>query len=112
MTKLDRLYDEHGQSPWVDNLTRPMLRDGTLEKLVGSGARGVTANPSIVAQAITSSNAYDDQLAALTARGTSVENAYWEMALTDVADALAILAPTYLHSDGGDGFVSIEVAPH
>lgn len=111
MTKLDRLYDHQGQSPWLDNLTRPMLRDGTLDRLVVSGVRGVTANPSIVATAITSSNAYDDQLADLTAAGTSIENAYWEMALTDVADALEILAPTYRHSGGGDGFVSIEVAP-
>ena len=55
MTKLDRLYDDQGQSPWVDNLTRPMLRDGTLDRLVVSGVRGVTANPSIVATAITES---------------------------------------------------------
>ena len=40
MTKLDRLYDDQGQSPWVDNLTRPMLRDGTLDRLVVSGVRG------------------------------------------------------------------------
>jgi transaldolase len=57
MTRLDRLYDERGQSPWVDSRTRPMLRDGTLEELVAPGVREVTANPSIVAMAITSSNA-------------------------------------------------------
>ena len=26
MTSLIRLYDEQGQSPWLDNLTRPSLR--------------------------------------------------------------------------------------
>jgi transaldolase len=111
MTRLDRLFDEQGQSPWLDNLTRPMLRDGTLGRLVASGVRGVTANPSIVAKAIASSSAYDEQFAALVATGMSVEHAYWEMAITDVSDALGILRPLHRHSNGGDGFVSIEVAP-
>jgi transaldolase len=111
MSRLDRLYDEHGQSPWVDNLTRPMLRDGTLDRLVASGVRGVTANPSIVANSIAASNAYDDQLASLLSTGASIEDAYWEMALSDVTDALELLAPIYQHSDGRDGFVSLEVAP-
>ena len=33
MTKLQRLYNEQGQSPWLDNLTRVYLRDGTLRRL-------------------------------------------------------------------------------
>lgn len=40
MTKLHRLYDEHGQSPWLDHLTRDHLRNGHLEKLVSSGGDG------------------------------------------------------------------------
>ena len=35
MTRLHRMYDEQGQSPWLDNLTRPYLRDGTLARYVG-----------------------------------------------------------------------------
>ncbi len=54
-----------GQSPWLDNLTRPYLRDGTLADLVAGGVRGVTANATIVAEAIEASNAYDDQFAVL-----------------------------------------------
>jgi transaldolase len=27
-TRLERLYTEQRQSPWLDNLTRPYLRDG------------------------------------------------------------------------------------
>ena len=42
MTKLQRLYDEQGQSPWLDNLSRLYLRDGTLARLVADGIRGVT----------------------------------------------------------------------
>ena len=31
MTKLQQLFAEQRQSPWLDNLTRPYLRDGTLQ---------------------------------------------------------------------------------
>ena len=65
MTKLQRLYDEQGQSPWLDNLTRPYLRAGTLAWYLAQGIRGVTANPTILAKAIERSDAYDEQFAAL-----------------------------------------------
>jgi hypothetical protein len=42
ITKLQRLHSEYGQSPWLDNLTRSYLRDGTLAQMVGDGIRGVT----------------------------------------------------------------------
>ena len=45
MTNLQRLYDDQGQSPWLDNLTRTYLRDGTLARFVDLGIRGVTSNP-------------------------------------------------------------------
>ncbi|WP_396928443.1 transaldolase [Mycolicibacterium sp.] len=111
MTQLERLYTEHRQSPWLDNLTRDYLRDGTLAAYVAGGVRGVTANPTIVAKAIRASDLYDAQFFALTAAGYSVADAYWEMAVRDVADALAVLRPIHNRSDGSDGFVSIEVAP-
>jgi transaldolase len=111
MSRLHRLFDEQGQSPWLDNLTRPYLRAGTLAELVAMGVLGVTANPSIVAKAIEASDAYDDQFEALLSAGHSVEDAYRELAVTDVADALQVLRPTFLQSVGKDGLVSIEVAP-
>jgi len=111
MTKLSDLFDQQGQSPWLDNLTRTDLRDGTLASLVARGVRGVTANPTIVAKAIEASDAYDHQFKALIAAGCTVEDAYWDLAIADVIDALAILRPTFDTSDGFDGFVSIEVAP-
>jgi transaldolase len=111
VTKLHRLFDEQGQSPWLDNLTRPYLRDGTLARLVDDGVRGVTANPTIFARAIEGSSAYDEQFAELTATGSSVPEAYWDLVVDDVADALAVLRPTFDGSGGRDGFVSIEVAP-
>jgi transaldolase len=111
MTKLQRLYDEQGQSPWLDNLTRVYLRDGTLGRLVADGIRGVTANPTIFARAIEGSDAYDEQFATLIAQERPVEDAYWELVVHDVVDALGVLRPTFDSSGGTDGFVSVEVAP-
>jgi transaldolase len=111
MTRLRALYDEQGQSPWLDNLTRPYLNDGTLAALVARGVRGVTANPTIVARAIEASDAYDGQFEALMSAGHTVQDAYWELAIDDVVHALEVLRPTFDASDGTDGLVSIEVAP-
>jgi transaldolase len=111
MTKLARLYAEQGQSPWLDNLSRNDLRSGALARLVAAGVRGVTANPTIVARAIEGSDAYDQQFETLTSQGLGVEEAYWELAIADVLDALALLRPTFDAAQGDDGFVSIEVAP-
>ena len=111
MASLIQLYEEHGQSPWLDNLTRAMLRDGTMAGLVARGVRGVTANPTIVARAIESSAAYDQQFHDLLASGHTLEDAYWDLVLSDVIDALNMLRPTFDDSEGADGFVSIEVAP-
>lgn len=111
MPTLRRLYEEQGQSPWLDNLARGELQDGTIHRLVASGVRGVTANPTIVARALESSDAYDQQLRRLIAAGDSVEDIYWDLAIADVLIALELLRPTFDSSDGGDGFVSIEVAP-
>jgi len=111
MTKLQRLYHEQGQSPWLDNLTRGYLRDGMLGRLVADGIRGVTANPTIFARAIEGSDAYDEQFAARIAQGRPVLDAYWDLVVDDISDALGVLRPTFDASDGSDGFVSVEVAP-
>jgi transaldolase len=111
MASLVRLYEDHGQSPWLDDLTRPSLTDGTMAGLIARGVRGVTANPTIVAKAMESSNAYDEQLHDLLASGCTLVDAYWKLAITDVVNALRLLRPTFDLSQGADGFVSIEVGP-
>jgi transaldolase len=111
MSRLNALFDEQGQSPWLDNLTRPYLQDGTLDRLVARGVRGVTANPTIVAKAIEASDAYDEQLRGLMTTGHTVEGAYWELVTADVVRALGILRPLFDFSSGDDGFVSLEVGP-
>jgi transaldolase len=110
MTKLRELYDKAGQSPWLDNLKRDYLVGGDLQRLVGDGIRGVTSNPTIFQKAISAGTAYDNQFRSLV-EAHSVEDAYWELVVTDITDALAVLRPVYNESQGGDGFVSIEVAP-
>jgi transaldolase len=110
MTRLQELYSQHGQSPWIDNLNRPGIQGGNLQALVDSGMRGVTSNPSIFQKAMTGSDAYDDQFRTLIERD-SVEAAFWDMAIDDVTAACAILRPVYDSAGGSDGFVSLEVAP-
>jgi transaldolase len=111
MTRLRQLFEEQGQSPWLDNLPRQYLRDGTLARFIADGVRGVTANPTIFARAIEASDGYDEQFQQLISSGRSVMDAYWELVITDVRGALALLRPTFDVSQGADGFVSIEVAP-
>ena len=110
VTKLQELYDTHGQSPWIDNLSRPALRSGYLARLVTDGIRGVTSNPTIFQKAMTGSDDYDEQFGDLLA-SHSVEETYWEMVFSDIADALEVLRPVHEASDGTDGFVSLELAP-
>ncbi len=110
MTTLNNLYEQQGQSPWLDNLRRDWLQDGTLAQLVSDGIRGVTSNPTIFAKAIEGQDTYDDQFRELI-KTTSVEDAYWDLVVDDIDAALALLRPTYDTSGGTDGFVSVEVAP-
>jgi transaldolase len=111
MSTLHRLYDEFGQSPWLDNLRRDDLTTGHLAELVAEGVRGVTANPTIIARAIAGSSAYDQQFAELIGSGLPVPEAYWRLAIDDVTNALAVLRPVHDDSDGTDGFVSLELDP-
>ena len=111
MSRLHDLYEQQGQSPWLDNLRRGWITSGELERWVERGIRGITSNPSIFQKAIAGAADYDDQFGDLVGGGTSVEDAYWALVGRDIADALRILRPVYDDSDGLDGFVSVEVAP-
>jgi transaldolase len=111
MTRLERLFREQGQSPWLDNLKRGYLSSGELTRFVEEGIRGITSNPTIFQKAIAGQAEYDDQFRDLIERKQSVDDAYWNLVISDVRAALDLLRPVYDESDGGDGFVSIEVAP-
>jgi transaldolase len=110
MTTLNDLYDQQGQSPWLDNLRRDWLQDGTMAGLMAKGIRGVTSNPTIFAKAISGQDTYDEEFGRLI-KTKSVEDAYWDLVIDDVDAALRLFRPVYDSSDGGDGFISVEVAP-
>ena len=111
MTRLQELYQRAGQSPWLDNLKRSYLTSGRLAELVSSGIRGLTSNPTIMARAIATGEDYDDEFSSALESGQSVEDAYWDLVVSDVVGALGVLRPVFDQSGGGDGFVSIEVSP-
>jgi transaldolase len=111
VTRLHDLYTKGGQSPWIDNLKRSYITSGRLGELIGEGIRGLTSNPTIMAKAIEEGSDYDEQFSESMNASGEVLAAYWDLVVKDVSDALGLFAGTYEQSDGGDGFVSIEVAP-
>jgi transaldolase len=110
-TKLQRLWNDERQSPWLDNLRRDWIHDGTLARWIERGVRGVTSNPSIFQKAMTAGDAYDEQFRSLVRGGATVDDAYWVMVDRDIRDALALLRPVHDTSGGLDGYVSLELAP-
>lgn len=111
---MNRLFElqKCGQSYWLDNLTRRMIRNGELKRRVTEqGLRGITANPASFHKA-TAGNEYDEQIHHLIREGRTVPEIYEEMIVTDTRDACDILRAVYETSEGIDGFVSLEVSPH
>jgi transaldolase len=111
MSRLQDLHTLQDQSPWLDNLRRDWINDGQLQQWIDRGVRGITSNPSILQKAIQGADVYDEEFGSLVAAGTSVVDSYWQLATSDIEQALALLRPVYDESDGIDGFVSLEVAP-
>jgi transaldolase/glucose-6-phosphate isomerase len=104
---------EYGQSYWLDNLTRAMIRGGELERRVKEeGLRGVTSNPAIFSKAISQGDAYDEQIKGLVAERRSIAEIYEALVVSDIRDACDILRPVYEDSSGVDGLVSLEVSPY
>jgi transaldolase len=100
-----------GQSYWLDDLSRPMIKSGELHRRVSEeGLTGVTVNPAIFRAAVDASDAYDRQIEELAAEPA---NAIYEALLvTDVRNACDVLRPVHDRTQGRDGFVSLEVSPH
>ncbi len=101
-----------GQSCWLDDLTRRMLRNGELAELVEKGVRGVTANPATFAKAIIGGREYDSDIDHATASGLDPKAIYENLAIADIRDACDVLRPVYDDTEGLDGFVSLEVSPY
>ena len=103
---------ELGQSVWIDYLSRDLLKDGELARMMREDAVvGVTSNPTIFQKALSGGSAYDEQLAALLEETDDPKEIFIRLAGTDVGDACDLLRPVWEATSGVDGFVSIEVDP-
>ena len=100
-----------GQSVWLDQLDRGMVASGELARFRDLGVSGVTANPTIFAKALESSDLYAADIAGSLEAGQSSESVVWELLVADVQAAADVLRSVYDRERGADGFVSIEVSP-
>jgi transaldolase len=99
-----------GQSVWIDSLSREAIRGGHLQQLIDADAVvGATSNPTIFQKAMSSGDAYDEQLRELAS--SDVEQAFWALAEQDISEACEVFRPTWEEGLGRDGYVSIEVDP-
>jgi len=102
-----------GESVWLDDISRGMLEDGSLARLIrDDGIAGLTSNPAIFAHAMMNDAKYAQPIAQLLPTVPSAMALYEELALKDLRDAAALLRGLYDSTAGGDGFVSMEVSPH
>jgi transaldolase len=101
-----------GQSLWLDNITRNLLRTGVLRHYIEElSITGVTSNPTIFDHAIKNSDDYDDAIRSRLAQGKSGERLFFELALEDLTEAADLFRPIHDRTDGVDGWVSLEVSP-
>jgi transaldolase len=112
-TPLHQLGD-HGQSVWIDFLSRELLRSGELARMMREDAvSGVTSNPTIFQKAISAGDAYDDQLRDVVEREHDLKETFIQLASKDVGDACDLLRSIWdERCRGCDGYVSIEVDPN
>ena len=111
MKATQRLH-ELGQSLWLDNITREMLDNGTLQRYIDDfDITGLTSNPSIFDHAIRNGAFYDDSIRRRAAAGQSGEDLFIDLALEDLAQAAELFAPAHEATGGVDGWVSMEVSP-
>lgn len=113
MAKNSLLEVKHlGQSIWLDNLSRALLQEKTLERMIKQdGICGVTSNPSIFHKAVSGGPYYADDLARLKRGTQNAEERYEQLVIPDIQAACDLLHPVYEASRGDDGYVSLEVSP-
>ncbi|MBN1460134.1 MAG: transaldolase [Armatimonadetes bacterium] len=114
MNPLSQLH-QLGQSVWLDYIDRELLVSGKLARLIEEdGVRGVTSNPTIFDKAISSSDTYDEEIRAIISEEPDIDTVtlYERLANSDIQHACDSLRAVYDESEGGDGYVSLEVSPH
>ena len=111
MNTTQQLHDL-GQSLWLDNITRKILDDGSLRRIIEDfSVTGLTSNPTIFDEAIGNGNAYDQGIREKAGAGKSGEALFIELALEDLRRAADLFRPIFDATDWLDGWVSMEVSP-
>jgi transaldolase len=101
-----------GQSIWLDNITRDLLDNGTLERYIAElSVTGLTSNPTIFDHAIKNSSSYDGAIREHAGKGRSGEELFFQLALEDLTRAADLFRPIHDRTSGLDGWVSLEVSP-
>ena len=101
-----------GQSLWLDNITRNLLKTGVLRRYIDElSVTGLTSNPTIFDHAIKNSSDYDGAIKSKLAEGKSGEKLFFELALEDLTQAADLFRPVHDRTCGVDGWVSLEVSP-
>jgi transaldolase len=101
-----------GQSLWLDNITRDLLRQGTLRRYIDElSVTGLTSNPTIFDHALKNSTAYDTAIRDKLRQGKLGEGLFFELALEDLTQAADLFRPVHDRTSGVDGWVSLEVSP-
>ena len=116
-----------GQSIWYDNIRRALITSGDLQqkigalpkgvtsnlgqKVSGDDLRGVTSNPAIFEKAIVGSTDYDEAMRKLIAEGKGIKDIYESLVIEDIQNTADLFDPVYAHTEGVDGYVSLEVSP-
>jgi transaldolase len=112
MMKATQILHDLGQSLWLDNITRSLLKTGVLRRYIDElSVTGLTSNPTIFDHAIKNSSEYDDAIKSKLAEGKSGEKLFFEVALEDLKQAADLFRPVYDRTCGVDGWVSLEVSP-
>src|SRR6516162_1958050 len=100
--KATRILHDLGQSLWLDNITRNLLRTGVLRRYIEEfSVTGLTSNPTI----------FDHAIKSKLAEGKSGEKLFFELSLEDLTQAADLFRPVYDRTCGVDGWVSLEVSP-
>ena len=112
---MSRLKDleQFGQSVWLDYLTREMIQNGELARLIAEdGIGGITSNPAIFEKAIGGGREYDADIKEMVDAGRDVGAIFRALAVHDIQLAADALRPVYERTEGADGFISMEVSPY
>jgi transaldolase len=110
----NRLHEiqAQGTAIWIDTLSRELLDEGTLERLIADdGVTGVTSNPTIFKKAMEDSERYDRHLREAIAETSDPRQVYFRVAFADTRDACDLLRPVFQRTEGRDGYVSFELPP-